>query len=144
MVISAKKTTIIVSIIIGVLAIATICVLWREHSHMWWHAFPEYNEVYEWRDPDKGETVIRAVVMTWTDDTRELSVLMFRGIDGSVWYIDIAPLSLDDPNSWLVFRGSTAMKSKVPLSKMKYLPVGTANVEDWSSINQSDGRSAKK
>lgn len=144
MVISSKKKIITLSIIIGLLTIATIYVLGRRHSDRWGHPFPDYDEIYEWRDPNKGEAVIRAVVTTWTDDTRELSVLMFKGTDGTVWYMGFDRLSLDDPNSWGVFRGSTEKESMVPLSKMQSVSVGTANVGDWQSIDQLNSGSDRK
>lgn len=138
--VSTKKTIIVLSTVLCLLAVVTVYIVFLNRSYNGGHPFPDYNQVYEWRDPDDGEAVIRAIVTTWTDDTRELSVLMLKGMDGTVWYIDIDRLSLDDPNSWLVFRGSTEIKAKVPLSKMQSLSVGTTNVEDWQSIDKLDSK----
>jgi hypothetical protein len=138
----AKKTIVGLSIIIGLCVLITAYIVFRPRSQLLGgHPHPSRSEIYEWRDPNSHDAVIRAVVIKWTGGERTLEKLMFKGIRGTVWYIHFDPLSLADPEkSWLVCRGSPEVEFEVPLTEMQSVGPGV-NVGDWSAIDQLDGTS---
>jgi hypothetical protein len=147
MAISLKKVIIALSLVICISIVVAVSLVGRRagRSRPGMGPYsspcdsPTACEVYEARDPNTEEALIRIVALKWDDGTWFGSI-MFKRLDGKVWYVGLDSGDSADLGRYAVFCGYPGPKTRITLTKAVFSPSETeaqgVHVFRWAEIDK--------